>query len=92
MKAKTKKKAVKKELEYSLTLTLGNDVYSGTGATLLEALSSMPVPHKITTKAMLSITDGTRNAERMYMPVAAKRLFYPLAQKFLAKQLAYLLK
>lgn len=62
------------------------------GETVLEALTSLPKPRKITGKTLLSLTDGKRSAERLFMPTQAKRLFYPLAQQYLAKQLTTLLK
>lgn len=75
-----------------ISLAFGDKIFEGSGATLLAALQSMPVPVKITTKGLLKITDGVKKFEQMLQPVKIKRLFYPLAQGVLAKQLSYLLR
>ena len=71
MKTKTTKKP-----EYSITLTIGDDVYNGTGETALEALQSIPKPLKIMNKVVFSITDGVKKREVLMWPLRAKRLFY----------------
>lgn len=77
---------------YKLSIRVGDAELKGEGANAYEALASVKRPQKITGKTFVKISDGKRNAERMFMPLAAKRLFYPLAQRILAKQLEYLLK
>ena len=77
---------------YFISLAFGGEVYEGSGATVLEALKSMPRPVKIVSKGLLKLTDGVKKFEQMWMPVRLKRLFYPQAQGVLAKQLTYLLK
>ena len=92
------KKKVEKKVDvfekppYFISLTFGNQVYEGSGATVLDALKSMPVPVKIVSKGLLKVTDGVKKFEQSWMPVRLKRLFYPNAQSLLAKQLSYLLK
>lgn len=77
---------------YKLEIDFGSSKVEGTGATVLEALQSIETPVKIVGKTFIKLTDGTRTLERMYLPARAKRLFYPNAQFFLAKNLEFLLK
>ena len=95
MKTKKKRKAKPVEKEkpaYSISIKLGDQVLQGHGANALEALASIPRPVKIVTKGLLTIVNGTRRAEKMYMPVDCRRLFYPSAQYVVAKKLEFLLK
>lgn len=90
---KTKKPRVSKpKCEYSISITFGTDIYSGTGNTALEALESMPRPIKIVSKGLINFTDGKKSAQMMWQPQRLKRLFYPNARSFFAKQLSYLMK
>lgn len=77
---------------FQISLTLGDKTFAGSGATLLEALQSTPVPLKIVSKGLLKITDGIRKLEKSLMPRLIKRLFYPSAQIYQAKMLEYLMK
>lgn len=86
----TPKKKAKPHFE--IYITLGDVKLKGQGTTAYEALSSVKKPIKITGKTFVTLTDGKRKSERMLMPVAARRLFYPFAQFYLAKQLEYLLR
>jgi len=90
------KKKIKEKIEekspYFISLTLGDKVYEGSGATVLQALESMPVPVKIVTKGLLKLTDGTKKFEQMWMPIKLKRLFMPLSQTVLSRQLNYLMR
>ncbi len=81
-----------KESPFEISISLGDVQLKGKGATAYEALTSIKKPIKITGKTFVTLTQGKKKAERMLMPVQAKRLFYPVAQVFLAKQLTYLLK
>ena len=78
---------------YLFSLTFGDKVYEGSGATLLAALQATPVPIKIISKGLVVIKkDGVKMFEQSWQPVRLKRLFMPLAQRIQAKQLNYLLK
>ncbi len=81
--------AAKEATPYHLTITFGNEVYQSEAPTLLEALQSLPRPLKITTKARLVLSYGERNKEFLYMPMMAKRLFYPLAQPRIVKTMLF---
>jgi hypothetical protein len=89
MTTSSKKKA---KPVYEVTIRLGDVTVKGKGDTAYEALSSVKKPIKITGKTFVTLKEGKRTAERMLMPTAAKRLFYPLSQQYLAKQLDFLLK
>jgi hypothetical protein len=78
--------------KFSISMQHGNQTFTGTGETIYDALSTMNVPIKITNKVILRVTDGTKKLEKMYMPVKAKRLFFPLAQRVISKQLSLLLR
>jgi hypothetical protein len=78
--------------KYSISVTQGDKTYKGTGNNTLEALTSLTKPLKIIGKCFLTVTDGKRKAELMMMPTRAKRLFFPNARIYLAKQLELLMK
>lgn len=77
---------------FTITATFGDQLYKGTGATILEALKAVPRPAKITTKGMVQVTDGTRSKNLPLTVLRAKHFFYPIAQVFIAKQLSVGLK
>lgn len=77
---------------YVISLTLGDNTLEGRGDSVYEALSSIKKPLKIVGKTFLIVTNGDKKATQMLMPVRAKRLFYPMAQLMLAKQIQLLLK
>ena len=77
---------------YSISIMFGKDIFSGAGATALEALESTPRPVKIVSKGLIEMTDGTRTVVRMWQPAEIKRMFYPNAQRLFAKRLLYLMK
>jgi hypothetical protein len=75
-----------------LKLKLGVNEISSEGDTALEALTSMERPTKIFTKGLLTVRQGERSRELPLTLVRVKRLFYPLAQRYIAKQLIFGLK
>jgi hypothetical protein len=87
---KTKKK--KTGSEYQISLTFGEYEIGGSGSTALAAIQSLPVPVKIVSKGLLKLTNGQKKVELMWMPAKLKRVFQPLAQSVMAKQLEYLMK
>ena len=88
-----KKKVVKKtESVYAVTLKLGNSTLEGRGDTVLSALRSIQKPVKITTKSVLTVSKGDKKHSRGLTIPLAKRLFYPAAQQYLAKDLQLLMK
>lgn len=78
--------------KYILTITLGDDVLKGEGNTALQALKSIKQPVKIFTKGTIRLTYKDKKMEQTWLPFRIKRLFYPIAQSLLAKQLNLLLK
>ena len=84
--------AAKKETPYQVTIVHGAMTFKGEGATLYEALKSVKRPEKIVAKTVLRIKHGDKKFEQTWMPIRAKRLFFPLTQFFLAKQLELLLR
>ena len=92
---KTKKKVLstpQKKDNFKIVIKLGNEVIKGEGATALEALRNIPVPNKITTKGILTISQGDKKKELVYAVPKLKRLFYPNAQPIIIKYLAMLIK
>jgi hypothetical protein len=80
-------------VEYTLTVKMGNETYTGKGATILEALTTLPAPPKITTKCVIQLVHGEhRTKELLKMPYEMKRLLYPQSLIFTAKKLNFLLK
>lgn len=93
MKTKEEKKVEPKveQTLYTITLTLGDKTIEGSGETALEAIRAIPVPVKIFTKGILKITDGVKKAEQVLIVPRVRRLFYPLMQPIIAKQLSNLM-
>lgn len=77
---------------YVIDITIGDTTLHGEGATAHEALAAVQRPSKITTKVFLSISDGTKRKDIMFMPLKAKRLFFPQAQYVQARNLLFLMK
>ena len=76
---------------FTLSLSLGEKIYKGKGATMLEALQTLEMPTKIMSKAILTISDGELSYEIDYTPVRIKRLFWKNAQPIIAKRFTLLL-
>ena len=76
----------------AVTLKLGDTTLEGSGDTVLEALRAIKKPVKITTKSILTVTKGDKKHSRGLTVPLAKRLFYPAAQQYHAKNLELLLK
>jgi len=64
----------------------------GKGKTVLEALETITPPIKIFTKGTVKVSSGEKSVERTWMPSRMKRLFRPLSQEIVAKELTYLMK
>lgn len=92
MKTTPKRSTRPKAFPFVVSIRFGTLTLKGKGATILAALSSIEKPVKITEKTFITVTKGDKVANRMLMPMQAKRLFYPLAQAYMAKQLEHLLK
>ena len=95
MKKTTKRKPkpyVDTKSPYVVSLNLAGTVIEGKGETILDALRSMKKPVKITTKSVLTVTDGVKSHTRPLTIPLANRLFYPAAQIYHAKNLASVLK
>ena len=78
--------------EFSVSLQLDKETLKGTGLTVLEALRAIKKPIKITTKSILTVSNGVKTHSRPLTIPLAKRLFYPAAQIYHAKNLSLLLK
>lgn len=98
MKTKAKglsPKTIKKMLEvpdFTVTLQLDKTTLEGKGNTVLEALRKIKKPVKITTKSILTITKGDKKHSRGLTIPLAKRLFYPAAQMYYARDWERLMK
>lgn len=90
MATPTKKEA--KAPLYNVTLTLAGVQHKGKGATALEALKAVKPPVKIFTKGDIELSYGDKAMKQTWQPNKVKRLFFPLAQGILSKQLERLLK
>ncbi len=77
---------------YNLSIQLGDETLRGSGNTALAALQSITKPVKIVTKGQVTMTKGDKKMTKIMQPWQLKKLFYPLAQGVLSKQLDYLLK
>lgn len=86
------KKVPPPEPVYTMTVTIGDVTLTGQGNSALKALEALQKPAKITTKVFVSLSDGERRVDKLFMPGPAKRLFYPQAQYIQARNLLFLLK
>ena len=77
---------------YLVSVSVGTETYSGKGETILEALEAIEAPVKLFLKGVVTVDHGDKHKEFAFPPVRIKRLFYPLTQPYLAKQLTYLMK
>lgn len=80
------------EPPFIFSLNLGGNILVGKGATALEALRAIPVPNKIMSKGVLTISQGDKKKEMLFMVPRLKRIFYHNAQPILIKMLAMGLK
>lgn len=83
-----------KKDEYTITLAIASDTYTGSGATPLEALQSLPKPAKIFNKGTLTISQGKLKKVVPMNPLKIKQLYFtsPSTQMVRAKWLASGLK
>ena len=88
----TRKSVVPIVPDFVVSLKLDKTTLEGKGVTVLEALQAIPKPVKITTKSVLTVTNGEKKHSRPLTIPLAKRLFYPAAQIYHAKNLESLLK
>lgn len=77
---------------FEITLKIGDDVYKGTGETVLSALQAIKPPVKIFNKSILSVTDGNKTHSRPLTVVKTRQLFFPIAQAVISKHLSLFLK
>jgi len=92
---KKKKSPVEKRAyvpKYKIEVATGGLTLKGEGLSAFEALKSVQKPDKITGKTFVKLSLGRKKTERMFMPVKARRLFYSVAQEFIARNLAVTLK
>ena len=87
----TKKKVAVPE-EFYISVRLGDKSFEGSGATLEDAIMSLPKKLKVVSKGFVSVTHGTCTTEKMYQPSGIKRLLFPMARHIVAKELSFLLK
>ena len=77
---------------YKVSIQFDRTTLEGKGGTVLEALQAIKKPVKITTKSVLTVARGDKTHSRALTIPLAKRLFYPGAQIYHAKNLELLLK
>lgn len=87
-----KKKLKKVSKPVVVQVTFAGNVLKGEGETVLEAIEAITPPIKIFTKGTIKVTSGVKTLEETWMPVRMKRLFRPLSQSIVAKELTYLMK
>ncbi len=89
---KIKEPPVEKVTGFTITLTIADQTFTSTGATVLQTLEALVRPIEIVADGVLHLTDGTRNATMDLTPHRIRRLFYPNAQLYVADELEFLLK
>lgn len=72
---------------FVLELSIGGELFKSSAPTVLEALENLERPQKIITKGTITVRHGSRKKELFFMPMAMKRIFYPLARVPMAKML-----
>ena len=77
----------KSDTDFVFSLQYAGKKLVGKGKTPLEALRAIPVPDKIMSKGILTITQGDKKKELLFYPAKLKRIFYANAQPVLIKDL-----
>ena len=78
--------------DFTISLKLGDEIFKSKGATMLEAISTLPIPRKIFLKGILTLKHGDSVRELALTVPRLKRLFYKVSQNLLAKQYELLIK
>lgn len=60
----------------TISLKANDQELTSSGATIFEALTKLPKPHKIMGKGFLTVTEGDKKKEELYMPARLRRLFF----------------
>lgn len=74
MKKVTKAKKEKKP-EFTVSIQLGNEVYSFSADSVQEALNNIK-PNKITLKGIITVSNGIDSFQEFLFPAQVKRLLY----------------
>jgi hypothetical protein len=82
----------KKVEPYEIKITFADKVLRGEGETMLDALRAIEPPIHIFLKGTIRVRQGDREFTNTYMPVKMRRIFRPLAQNLVAKELSYMLR
>lgn len=90
MAKKTKKLSEKKS--FSLTLKIGDQVFSSEGVTPEEAVARFPEPTVISTKGFLTFSSDGKSKEIMLSPFQIKRVAMKVTRPLLIKQFTFGLK
>lgn len=92
IKKKAAPKRTSKKDTYSLSLTLGDKTYKGTGDTVVEALNALK-PEKLTYKGLLRAQKGERVKEMLIGVHNLRKMFAGsrLMNEVYAKKLSFLL-
>lgn len=77
---------------FSIKIKLGDSNLEGRGATVLEALRAIKKPVKITTKSVLTVSNGVKTFSRALTIPLATRLFRHGFQPIQARNLELLIK
>jgi hypothetical protein len=77
---------------YALTLTVGKDVFKGTGKDALEAITTLQLPTKVPGKALLTFEKDGKTKDVYVTPVQIKRIPMKINRIFMVKQFEYGLK
>lgn len=85
-------KAPQEKTEVKVSLKFGTTTLEGKGETIVEALSKIEKPVKITSKSLFTVSNGDKTHSRPMTIPQAKRLFMPVSQAHFAKNLELLLK
>ena len=79
-----------KDKTYTISFKFADKEYKGKGQTMLDALLALPMPLKIMSKTVVTISDGVSSYDIDFQPVKLKRLFWKNAQPIIAKQFMHL--
>lgn len=79
-------------ISFSVKIKFGDSNLEGTGATMLEALRAIKKPVKITTKSVLTVSNGVKSHSRALTIPLAQRLFRHGFQPIQARNLELLIK
>ena len=76
--------------DYHVSLTCGEDVYEGSGDSVIDAFQAMPLRPKVLSKGMLRVSHGEKKLERLLYPNQVRKVLgFRIQRAIWAKLFSY---